>query len=69
MVYDNKTSPNGMPITTTILALGASTTVTAIYTLQQTDLSAINVTNIAYATGVSSGINVISNLATAILNS
>ena len=58
-----------MPITTTILAPGASTTVTAIYTLQQTDLSAINVTNIAYATGVSSGINVISNLATAILNS
>ena len=64
-VYDNITSPTGMPVTTpTILAPGASTTVTAIYNLQTQDFGRTNVTNSAFATGVGSGIDVISNLAT-----
>ena len=65
IIYDNITSPTGMPVTTiTTLGPGASVTATANYTIQQSDCvlnPGSSVTNSAYATAIGNLINIISN--------
>jgi len=62
IIYDNITSPTGMPVTTiTTLGPGASVTATANYTIQQSDCVLSSVTNSAYATAIGNLINIISN--------
>jgi hypothetical protein len=62
VIYDNKTSPTGMPVTTiTTLAPGANVTVNANYTCCSVDENLGSVTNSAYATAIGNLINIISN--------
>jgi hypothetical protein len=64
VVYDNKTSPTGMPVTGT-LDTGANVTVHATYNTTDADVNAGSVINTAYATAqplIGNLINIISNM-------
>jgi hypothetical protein len=61
VIYDNKTSPNGMFVPTT-LNPGANVTVQATYNTTSKDLECGNVINSAYATAFCNLINIISNM-------
>jgi uncharacterized repeat protein (TIGR01451 family) len=61
-IYDNVTSPTGMPVNTiTTLDPGAKVTVNTTYNVIKVDCDAGNVTNSAYATAIGNLINIISN--------
>ena len=63
VIYDNITSPTGMPVTTiTTLDPGVSITVPATYTTTSNDVNNGFVTNSAYATAIGNLINIISNI-------
>jgi hypothetical protein len=69
VIYDNITSPTGMPVTTiTTLDPNASVTVNTTYNVTSTDLTCGHVTNTAYATAFGSLINIISNIFTYTIN-
>jgi hypothetical protein len=68
VIYDNKTSPTGMPVTTiTTLDPGANVTVNANYVATSVDEDLDSVTNSAYAIAIGNLILVISNRATMII--
>jgi len=65
VIYDNITSPTGMPVTTiTTLDPGGSVTVNTTYIITPADITACSVTNSAYATAFGGLMHIISNTVT-----